>query len=247
MKAYLNWATRKKYNTKLDFKDFPRSREEVDFIILKEDELFKIYRHDFTEKTDKNFELVRDVFCFTCFTGLRYSDLKGLKQENIVNGSTHLIIKMQKTRRNVKVPLNQYAKEILKKYEDDENGEYCFEVFQNPVMNRYLKEIGEMLAINDTTTLTSFRGGQKIEDTQPKYKFITCHTARRTFITLSLQKGMRQEVVMKIVGQKDIRTMMKYVKLVEDVLDEEMDKAWGISFKKLKVVDSVVHERFGII
>jgi integrase len=118
-------------------------------------------------------------------------------------------------------------KKILKKHEDAENGEYCFEVFQNPVMNRYLKEIGEIVEINDRTTLTSFRGGQKIEDTQPKYKFITCHTARRTFITLSLQKGIRQEVVMRIAGQKDIRTMMKYVKLVEDVLGDEMGKAWG--------------------
>ena len=93
-------------------------------------------------------------------------------------------------------------------------------------MNRYLKEIGEKAGIDSMVTLSTGRGGETIDNTQPKYKFITSHTARRTFITLSLQKGMRPEVVMKIVGHSDIRTMMKYVRLADDILNDEMLKAW---------------------
>lgn len=224
LKTFLYWATRQNYNKRLDFKDFKRCKADAEFIYLTEEELFQILDYDFSEAEQKDYDTARDVFCFCCFTGLRYSDIATLKLEHIKDN--HILKKMQKTSKYVKVPLSKYAQDILKKHNDDNDGIHCFRVFANPVINRYLKEIGEKVGINAMVTLTSGRGGEVIEDTQPKYEFITCHTARRTFITLSLQKGMRPEVVMKIVGHSDIRTMMKYVKLVDDVLSDEMLKAW---------------------
>ncbi len=224
VKTFLYWATRQKYNKRLDFKDFKRCKRDAEFIYLTEEELFKILNYDFSTEKQKNYESARDVFCFCCFTGLRYSDIASLKLEHIEGN--HILKKMQKTSRYVKVPLSKYAQDILTKHKDNNDGIHCFNVFVNPVMNRYLKEIGEKAGIDSMVTLSTGRGGETIDNTQPKYKFITSHTARRTFITLSLQKGMRPEVVMKIVGHSDIRTMMKYVRLADDILNDEMLKAW---------------------
>lgn len=224
IKTFMYWATRQNYNKRLDFKDFKRCKREAEFIYLTEVELFQILDFDFSNEEQKDYKLARDIFCFCCFTGLRYSDITSLRLEHIKDN--HIYKKMQKTSKYVKIPLSQYAQDILKRNEDKNDGIHCFKIFANPVINRYLKEIGEMVGINSMVTLSTGRGGETIENTQAKHNFITCHTARRTFITLSLQKGMRPEVVMKIVGHSDIRTMMKYVKLVDDVLSDEMLKAW---------------------
>jgi len=63
-----------------------------------------------------------------------------------------------------------------------------------------------------------------IECSKPKYEFITTHVARRTFITLSLEKGMRPEVVMEISGHKDWRVFKQYIKIVTKVKEKEMEK-----------------------
>ena len=60
----------------------------------------------------------------------------------------------------------------------------------------------------------------------PKWEFISTHTARRTFVTLSLEKGMRPEVLMTITGHKDNKTMKKYLKIVSKVKEREMNNIW---------------------
>lgn len=60
-----------------------------------------------------------------------------------------------------------------------------------------------------------YSGVKRIELVRPKYKFISKHTARRTYTTLSLQKGMRAELVMAITGHANYKTMQEYMKLVD--------------------------------
>ena len=61
------------------------------------------------------------------------------------------------------------------------------------------------------------------------------HAARRTFITLSLEKGMRPEIVMQIVGIRKWETFKRYIKLTEKVKVIEMNSKWNDSFQ-LKAV-----------
>jgi integrase len=99
-------------------------------------------------------------------------------------------------------------------------------------MNDYLKELGEYVGMDQKFTIQKNQGyGLK---TIEKYAFerITCHTARRTFVTLSLENGMPPEVVMKIVGHKDFKTMQKYLKILPERAANEMNKAWK-SFEKI--------------
>jgi integrase len=53
-------------------------------------------------------------------------------------------------------------------------------------------------------------------------ELITTHTAHPTFVTQSLERGIRPEIIMKITGHKDIKTMLKYVKITDNVVRAEM-------------------------
>ena len=56
---------------------------------------------------------------------------------------------------------------------------------------------------------------------------VSTHTARRTFITLALERGTRPEIVMRITGHKDIKTMMKYVRLTDKAAHNEFLRPYG--------------------
>lgn len=84
-------------------------------IFLTWDELMRIYNHDFS--FSQYLSSVRDIFCFCCFTSLRYSDVANLKASNIINDTLH--ITTVKTADALTIELNKFAKAILDKY----NGE----------------------------------------------------------------------------------------------------------------------------
>ena len=79
--------------------------------------------------------------------------------------------------------------------------------------------------------IVKYRGAEKVEFIEPKYKFIGTHTARRTFVTLSLEKGMRPETVMSITGHKDYNTFKKYIKLTDKVKLAEMNNIWSTTLR----------------
>ena len=105
-------------------------------------------------------------------------------------------------------------------------------LFSNQKTNEYLKELGELAGITESILIIKYRGIEKVEFLEPKYKFISSHTARRTFVTLSLEKGMRPETVMSITGHKDYKTFKKYIKLTDKVKLVEMNNIWS---KKLYI------------
>ena len=83
LKAFLNWATDRGYNTKMDFKkkSFKKPTCEPEIIYLTEKELFQLYNAEINTKKYAN---VRDFFCFGCYTGLRFSDIKNLAPSNLI-------------------------------------------------------------------------------------------------------------------------------------------------------------------
>ncbi len=74
-------------------------------------------------------------------------------------------------------------------------------------MNEYLKEFCEKAEINEPVKTVKYRGSERIEMTHKKFEVISTHTARRTFISLSLQKGMKPDVIMAITGHTTYRMM----------------------------------------
>ncbi|PSR55761.1 integrase [Adhaeribacter arboris] len=110
LKAFLGWAADRGYNENQAYKKFSTIEREGDIICLYEKELFQLYESEFNSK---RLDQVRDVYCFGCFTGLRFSDLFDLGREHIKNGEIQKTI--VKTRQFQKIPLNDFALAILNK------------------------------------------------------------------------------------------------------------------------------------
>lgn len=219
LKTFLNWATEKNYNTKNDFRKFKVYNEKSDIIALSEAELMKIYTYDFSD--NKTLAKVRDVFCFQCFTGQRFSDIENLKRDDIKNDTWYL--HTYKTKDIIEIPLSPLAKEILNRYKADEKP---LPIISQQKTNDFIKDVCKTVEINDPITLVKYSGAKRIDKTQPKYEFITTHTARRTFVTLSLEKGMRPETIMEITGHTSYKTFRKYIKITSKVKHNEINKFW---------------------
>ena len=168
---------------------------------------------------------VRDNFCFSCFTGLRFSDIDKLRKMHLKNN--YIEIKTDKTKDFLKIPLNKYAIEILNRYTDHSIDRPLPTGISNCKTNLYLKEVGELAGLTEIVSLEKFSGSQKVVINKPKYELISSHTARRTFVTLALEKGMRAEVVMAMTGHKDYKTFKKYIKITDKVMENEMNRIWN--------------------
>ncbi len=100
------------------------------------------------------------------------------------------------------------------------------DVIENQKTNEYLKELCLLAGINQTITVSRYKGAQRIEFTKPKYEFISTHCARRTFVTLSLEFGVRPELVMAVTGHKSYKTFKKYIKITDKVVENEFQRVW---------------------
>lgn len=228
LKTFLNYARMQGIEVPDRYKDFKIKKESLEVLALTNDEFETLYHFDLSK--NKKLDQVRDVFCFSCATGFRYSDLAQLKREHIKNSEIRLTV--TKTRQKLTVPLNPYSQSILDKYATIHQP---LPVISNQKMNEYLKELCEKAKINDPVQIVRFRGARREEKTYPKYELIRVHTGRKTFATLSLEKGMSAEEVMKIGGWKSYASFARYVNITEKRTKIVMSKAWG-SIQKLKAV-----------
>lgn len=180
--------------------------KEVDIAYLTQEELDRICKKEFSiERLEK----VRDVYVFCCFTGLAFSDVKQLNEENIetLNGQKWIVVKRQKTKKLCQIPLLPPAQAILNKYEHSlqriEKG-LLLPVLSNVKMNAYLKEIADLCEIK---------------------KHLCTHTGRHTFATtVTLANDMPVEVVSKILGHSSLNMTQRYARVTTDLIKKNMDK-----------------------
>jgi integrase len=95
LKWFLDWATKLGYNKNLNYKSFQIRTQEAEIIILTPDELTHLYNLEIKQDYLRQ---VRDVFCFCCFTSLRYSDVKNLKRTDIIGGFINITSVKTKSR-----------------------------------------------------------------------------------------------------------------------------------------------------
>ena len=164
---------------------------------------------------------VRDVFCFCCFTGLRYSDVLKLGKEDIHKDYIEIVTK--KTTDRLIIDLNKYSQALIDKYKDYKSNK-MFPVMSNQKMNDYLKEICKIVGINTAVKVTYFIGNRVFEEVKPKYELISTHCGRRTFVVNALTLGISPHVIMKWTGHKSMESMKPYTKIVDRLKRSEMDK-----------------------
>lgn len=191
-------------------------------IYLEWEELFNLYSFKFPPSRS-SLEAVRDVFCFCCFTGLRYSDVAKLRRSDVKKD--YISVVTQKTVDGLIIELNKYSRAILKKYENiGLPNDKALPVISNVKMNEHLKVMGEMAGIDEPTRVVYFKGNVRHEEVLPKYALLTTHCGRRTFIINALRLGVPAEVIMKWTGHSDYKAMKPYIKIVDKLKVAEMDK-----------------------
>ena len=155
--------------------------------------------------TSKRLEQIRDVFVFSCFTGLAYCDAQALTAEHIINGPNNrpwLRTHRKKTSTPVDVPLLEVPLQILAKYEGYNANGKLLPIPTNQKCNDYLKEIAALCGIE---------------------KRLTFHLARHTFATtVTLTNGVPIESVSKMLGHRSLKTTQVYAKIVHNKLAEDM-------------------------
>ncbi len=220
LKTFLGYAKRRGIKVNSGFRDFSVKKDKLEVIALSEQELNKLLNLDLSK--DARLNKVRDVFCFSCATGLRYSDMVQLKREHIKPNEIRLTIK--KTREPMIIPLNKISADILKKYESRADP---LPMITNQKFNIYIKEICKKAEIDEDIEIIRYRGAEKISQVFKKHDLISAHTGRKTFVTLSLEKGIPAETVMKITGHSDYKSFQRYVNVSEQRKKNEMERAWG--------------------
>ncbi len=231
VKTFLNYAKKQGVAVSDKYKDFKIKKDELEVIALTNEEFEKLFYFDLSDK--KKLAQVRDIFCFACSTGLRYSDLDQLKRTHIKHDEIRLTVK--KTKERLTVPLTPYSKAILAKYEAQHRP---LPMISNQKLNDYVKELCQLAGITEQVEIVRFRGIKREAITYKKYELIGVHTGRKTFATVSLEKGMSAEEVMAITGHKDYKSFQRYVKVTEQRKKAVMLKAWGgeLSTVKLKAI-----------
>lgn len=189
------------------FMNYKIRLKRVDRGYLTEQEIQKILKKKFPTK---RLEQVRDVFIFSCFTGLSYIDIKTLKASEICtsfDGKLWIMRHRQKTDTPVNVPLLKIPLAILKKYDGQLPKGELLPVLSNQKLNSYLKEIADLCGIN---------------------KNITFHLARHTFsTTVTLAKGVPIETVSKMLGHTNIETTQIYARITNDKIRNDMQQLSG--------------------
>jgi integrase len=153
-------------------------------------------------------KLVRDIFLFSCYTGLVYADVQKLKRSEItigVGGGKWIFANRQKTKTLSRIPILPKSLEILGRYADRPQclmTDRILPVLSNQKMNAYLKEIGDLCGIR---------------------KDLTYHIARHTFATtITLSNGVPIETVSKMLGHKNLRTTQHHAKILDHKISTDM-------------------------
>lgn len=228
LKAFLSWADSRNYSINEDYKKLKiEGEKEPAIVFLNWDELMLLYN---TKKIlPDHLRQVRDVFCFGCFTGQRYSDIANLKPEHIVDKIwINAPIKSHKAE-PLYIPLTDYAMDILNRYKDLPGGK-TLPVISNQKMNEHLKKLGELLELNTPVTIYRFRGAERIENTVPKYKVMTTHIMRKTFVSNALSLGMQTATIKEFTGHKSEKDFNRYLA----VITADKIKAMGLFNKAME-------------
>ena len=150
--------------------------------------------------------LTRDMFVFSCFTGLSYIDLYNLTGNHIVktvDGSLWIEISRQKTDSSSRIPLLDIPVKLIEKYRGSGSKDKVFPVRSNYQINRELKKIAKLCGIE---------------------RRLTFHMARHTFATETcLSSGVPLESVSRMMGHKRLNTTQIYAKITYNKVDEDMD------------------------
>lgn len=224
LKGFLRWATKAGIYSK-DYRSFFELRlkgtdTDRSDIYLTWGELSKIYTMRLALHSER---VARDLFCFLCFTGVRYGDLQRLQRKDVTAKSIRFF--SQKTDSYTEIPLNDYARDILQRYKKEAfDGDRALPPMAEQRLNRTIKSVAEQAGIDTPITRLRYSGADRMEETYPKYALISSHIGRHTFVVTALTLGIPSEVIRKFTGHKTEATIRPYIAIADQLKNKEMAK-----------------------
>ncbi len=82
----------------------------------------------------------------------------------------------------------------------------------NQKFNVYIKELCKLANIKQPYTVEKTKGGKRVKITKPKYKWVSAHTARRSFATNFYLAHNDLQATSKFMGHSSITTTENYLK-----------------------------------
>lgn len=220
LRLFLNYLLDKDMPVNRAYKKFKiKNKSDVALITLEQEEYILLL----IPVENERLENVRKLFVLQCSTGLRFSDMTKIKKSHIRNNTIHL--NATKTRQKLQVPLNTNSLEILKDCDFDTSSI----AISNQKYNDYIKELCELIGINQPIMKISYRGNKEVQESLLKYKIMSSHHGRRFFITQNLINGIRPEVIMSMTGHTDFRSFQKYIAITDKTRVNAMD-LWSKTF-----------------
>ena len=213
--TFLEWAVSKGYCK--DTGLVPTYLEQIDKTVvwLSWEELMSLYNFKF--KGIRN-DIRRDIFCFSCFTGLRRSDIMNLTWSKIQGDTIYL--STIKTHKPIVIELNKYSRAILEKRRAVRYDDYVFPHDMGIFRDRK-KSMAREAGLNRVVTIQSISGQKVTEEEMPLWKALTLHCGRRTFVCNALQMGIPPHVVMSWTGHSSFEAMRPYI----DIASQEKTSA----------------------
>lgn len=203
LRNYLNRAKRSNIIRDNPFDQFKIKKGKGRIIYLEDKEVKQMIGLYHREYCPRQMKKILKYFLFSCVTGLRLSDVKRIRQEDIINDTIYIIPKkkLNTDHEMVSIPLCSMAKDIL-----DDVARYrvkgrIFDCYTDQVTNRYLKDVAKLLKIRKT---------------------ITYHVSRHTFATLFLEKTDDLATLQKLMGHHSIAQTMVYAHVSETKKREQI-------------------------
>lgn len=189
------------YHTNEEFRKFHKHYEPAEAVWLTDAEVELLWSAELGEHLAK----VRDLFLLGVYTASRFSDYSRLDGTMVEEGFLRFV--QQKTRDEVVIPCSPRVAAILER-----NGGHAPKMCQQ-VFNRDVKEVCRLAGIDEPVTIGTTRGGVRELRTEPKWRLVTSHTARRTAATQMALSGTPMKSIAMITGHRHLASLETYLKM----------------------------------
>lgn len=201
-----NLALKRDLLEKNPFRNWKRTHKAKPIVHLTEAELKRVEDLSFDIQ---RLETIRLMFLLACYTGLSYSDLMKLERNDLISdneGDVFLVQPRTKTNNISTVYVNEDALKLIEMLTDISAPPHVVPRLSNQKYNAYLKEIADIARIN---------------------KRLTTHTARRTFATLNLNRGVPLESISHALAHADIRMTQRYAQISTHKIKQDFKRVNG--------------------
>ncbi len=185
------------------FAGYINMSESVDRGYLTKEEIKTMMK---TRMPDRMHELIRDLFLFSTFTGLAYSDVKGLTTDNLqtfFDGNLWIIKRRKKTNTQLSIRILDIPKRIIDKYRGVSGDNRVFPVPSNTTCNKVLKRVAVLCGIE---------------------KHLTYHMARHSAATtIMLSNGVPIETVSRLLGHTNVKTTQIYARITAQKISSDLE------------------------